>query len=50
MWKWGLDTEELWGTNFSGWDMWDAEVTEDSKEGKTASKGGKKGIIDERRQ
>lgn len=28
--------------------MWAAEVTEDSKEGKTASEGGKKRIIDER--
>lgn len=50
MWKWGLGTEESWGINLSGWDMWAAEVTEESQEGKTASKGGKKRIIDEKRQ
>lgn len=45
-----LDTEELWGLSLSGWDMCTAEVTEGSKEGRNASKGGKKRIIDERRQ
>lgn len=45
-----MDAEESWGLSLSGWDMWTAEVTEDSKEGRNASERGKKRIIDERLQ